>query len=161
MLQKWYLLMSLKRKLLRQKLILDRSIQPPVGPDPEVTIPPVWTESLANGMKIWGIEQNELPLVQYQIVIDGGHMVENIAKPGVANLMATLMNEGTFKRSPEELGRGNRLLGASISISAGTESITVSVSTLVGKFDETLNLLKRCCLSQDGMKSNLCLPNKG
>ncbi len=38
----------------------DRSVQPPVGPDPEVTIPTVWTSSLSNGMKLYGIKQSEL-----------------------------------------------------------------------------------------------------
>ena len=66
----------------------DRSVMPPVGPDPEVTIPQPWSGSLANGMKIWGIEQSELPLVQYSIVIDGGHMLDKVEKAGVANLVA-------------------------------------------------------------------------
>jgi len=125
---------------------LDRSVQPPLGPDPEVTIPPVWTDTLENGMRIWGIEQNELPLVQYQIVIEGGRMVEDVSKPGIANLVATLMNEGTFEKTPEELEEAIGLLGASISISASTESITVSVSSLAGKFEETLALVEEMIL---------------
>ena len=32
----------------------DRSVMPPVGPDPEVTIPAPWTGSLSDGMKIMG-----------------------------------------------------------------------------------------------------------
>ena len=55
---------------------LDRSVKPVIGPDPEVTIPNPWKESLSNGMKVWGIVQNELPLVQYSIIIDGGHMLD-------------------------------------------------------------------------------------
>jgi zinc protease len=41
----------------------DRSVQPPLGPDPELTLPSVWTGSLGNGMKLYGIRYNELPLV--------------------------------------------------------------------------------------------------
>ncbi|MEI6050419.1 MAG: insulinase family protein, partial [Bacteroidota bacterium] len=81
----------------------DRSVMPPIGPDPEVTIPKPWSASLTNGMKIWGITQNELPMVQYSIVIDGGHMLDNIEKAGVANLVATMMNEGTKNKTPEQL----------------------------------------------------------
>ena len=55
---------------------LDRSVMPKIGPDPEVTIPTPWKTSLSDGMKIWGIVQNELPLIQYSIVIDGGQMRE-------------------------------------------------------------------------------------
>jgi zinc protease len=45
-------------------------------------------------------------------------MAEDISKPGVANLVATLMNEGTKNKTPEELEEAIALLGASISISA-------------------------------------------
>ena len=54
-------------------------------------------------MKIWGIKQNELPLVQYSIVIDGGHMLDKVEKAGVANLVASMMNEGTKNKTPEQL----------------------------------------------------------
>ena len=94
----------------------DRSVQPPVGPDPEVTIPPVWTGSLSNGMKIYGITQNELPLIQYSIVISGGHLLDAPGKAGVASLTASLMNEGTKNKTPEELEDAIKLLGASISV---------------------------------------------
>ena len=94
---------------------LDRSVQPPVGPDPEVTIPSVWTGSLTNGMKLYGIKQSELPLVQYSIIISGGHLLDAIEKAGVASMTASLMNEGTKNKTPEELEDAIRLLGASIS----------------------------------------------
>ena len=73
----------------------DRSVMPKIGPDPEVNNPFPWKASLTNGMKIWGIVQNELPLVQYSIVIDGGHMLDKVEKAGVASLVAAMMNEGT------------------------------------------------------------------
>ena len=105
---------------------LDRSIMPSVGPDPEVTIPEPWTSSLSNGMKIWGIEQNELPLVQYSIVIDGGQVMDPVEKAGLTNLVATMMNEGTKNKTPEELEDAIGMLGASIRVSSGEEDITIS-----------------------------------
>ncbi len=120
----------------------DRSVQPPVGPDPMVTIPPVWTASLQNGMRIFGITQSELPLVQYSVVIDGGHLLDDIEKAGLANLTAALMNEGTKNRTPEELEEAIRLLGASIYFSAGNENITLRVSTLSRNFEKTMGLVE-------------------
>jgi len=120
----------------------DRSIQPPVGPDPEVTIPSVWTGSLGNGMKIYGISQSELPLVQYSLVIAGGHLLDAIDKAGVASMTASLMNEGTKTKTPEELEDAIRLLGASISFSGGSENITVRVSTLARNFEKTITLVE-------------------
>ncbi|MBE3084591.1 MAG: insulinase family protein, partial [Bacteroidetes bacterium] len=95
----------------------DRSVMPSVGPDPEVTIPAPWSGSLTNGIKIWGIMQNELPMVKYSIVIDGGHMLDKVEKAGVANLVASMMNEGTKNKTPEQLEDAIGLLGASIRVS--------------------------------------------
>ena len=63
---------------------LDRSVKPAPGPDPAVILPAVWTSSLPNGMKVWGIDHKELPLVQYQMIIEGGQLLDEISKAGVA-----------------------------------------------------------------------------
>ena len=125
---------------------LDRSVMPPLGPDPQVNVPQPWAGSLANGLKIWGITQNELPLIQYSIVIDGGHMVDKVEKAGVANLVATMMNEGTKNKTPEQLEDAIGLLGASIRISAGNEDITINVSTLARNFEKTIALVEEMLL---------------
>ena len=125
---------------------LDRSTKPAIGPDPEVTIPKPWTSSLANGMKIWGIEQTELPLVQYAIVLEGGQVMDPVEKAGLTNLVAAMMNEGTKNKTPEELEDAIGLLGANIRISSGKEDITINVSTLVKNFEKTLDLVEEMLL---------------
>ena len=121
---------------------IDRSVQPPVGPDPEVTIPAVWTSSLDNGMKLYGIKQSELPLVQYSIIISGGHLLDEFDKAGVASMTASLMNDGTKAKTPEELEDAIKLLGASISFYGESENITVRVSTLSRNFEKTIGLIE-------------------
>jgi zinc protease len=125
---------------------LDRSVMPKPGPDPDVTIPTPWKNSLSDGMKIWGIAQNELPLVQYSIVIDGGHMLDKVEKAGVANLVASMMNEGTKNKTPEELEDAIGLLGASIRVTSGNEDISVEVSSMSKNFEKTLDLVKEILL---------------
>jgi zinc protease len=125
---------------------LDRSVAPKVGPDPEVTIPQPWSGSLSNGMKIWGIKQSELPLIQYSIVIDGGHMLDNVEKAGVANLVAAMMNEGTKNKTPEQMEDAIGLLGASIRVSSGNEDISIDVSSLSKNFEKTLALVEEILL---------------
>lgn len=124
----------------------DRSVKPALGPDPSVTIPPVWTSALSNGIKIYGIQHTELPLVNYSIVIDRGHLAESLDKAGVASLTASMMNEGTKNKTPEELEDAIGLLGASIRISGGTEDITVDVSTLTKNFEKTIALVEEMLL---------------
>lgn len=125
---------------------IDRSVMPAVTADPNVTIPAIWKSSLANGMKIWSIQQNELPLIQYAIVINGGHMLDNVAKAGVANMVASMMNEGTKNKTPEQLEDAIGLLGASIRVSSGNEDISISVSTMAKNFEKSLALVEEMLL---------------
>ena len=125
---------------------LDRSVKPVIGPDPEVTIPNPWKESLSNGMKVWGIVQNELPLVQYSIIIDGGHMLDKVEKAGVANMVASMMNEGTKNKTPEELEEAIGLLGASIRVNSSNEDISVDVSSMAKNFEKTIALVQEILL---------------
>ena len=124
----------------------DRSVKPPLGPDVSVTVPPVWKSSLANGMKLYGIQHTEVPLVQYNIVIEGGHMLDDISAPGVANMLALMLNEGTKNKTPEELEEEIDLLGAMIRVSADDEDITVSVNTLARNFEKTLAIVEEMLL---------------
>jgi len=66
----------------------DRSKEPPYGKEPKLTIPLVWQTKLDNSMRIAGIENREVPLVQFDLVIGGGLLLENIDKVGVSNLLA-------------------------------------------------------------------------
>ena len=120
---------------------------PAPGPDPSLTIPEVWQAEAANGMKIYGIEQHELPLVTYSIVIEGGHLLDDISKPGVARFTAQMLNEGTAGKTPEELEEEIQLLGARINIWGGQEDITVSVSSLARNFEKTLALVEEMLLN--------------
>ncbi len=133
-------------EIIKTPTSFDRSVQPPLGPEVSVTVPPVWKSSMANGMKVYGIRHSEVPLVQYSIVIDGGHRLDDIGLPGVAGMMASLLNEGTMNKTPEELEEEIELLGASIRIGGGAESITVSVNTLARNFEKTLAIVQEMLL---------------
>lgn len=124
----------------------DRSVEPPYGAEPQVKIPAVWEQKLRNGMRVYGIRNSEVPLVQYEIVIDGGLLMEDINKVGVANLMARLMTQGTAKRTPAELEEAIQQLGASINVSAGTEDVRITVNTLARNHEATLALVEEILL---------------
>lgn len=124
----------------------DRSVMPKDGPDPAIILPVIWEDELSNGMKIFGIEQDELPLVQFNITMKGGHFLEKPEKAGVASLMAQLMNEGTKNKTPLELEEAIEMLGANIRVGASTTSVSISGSCLVRNFDATLALLEEMLL---------------
>jgi zinc protease len=124
----------------------DRSVEPPYGDTPEVKIPTIWENKLSNGLRVLGIENAEVPLVQFEIVIDGGLLLENIDKVGVANMMARMMTQGTARKTPQELEEAIQQLGATINVSAGTEDIRISVNTLARNYDATLALVEEILL---------------
>jgi len=125
---------------------IDRSKEPPMGPQPEVNIPDVWTAGLANEMEVYGIEHNELPLVEFSIVIDGGLLLENQDKIGTTNLLTDLMLEGTENKTPEELEEEIDLLGSNIFMYTSSEDITVRAQTLSRNFEKTLALVEEILL---------------
>lgn len=124
----------------------DRSIEPPYGPSPELNIPTVWKKDLDSGIKVYGIENNEVPLVQFEIQIAGGLLLENKNKVGVSNLLAELMTKGTKNKTTEELENAIESIGASIYSYATEENIIISGTTLSKHFDKTLELVTEILL---------------
>ncbi|MDG1380471.1 MAG: pitrilysin family protein [Flavobacteriaceae bacterium] len=125
----------------------DRSIEPGQGVSPKLNIPESWSATTANQMMVLGVEQTELPLVNFSLIIDGGHMLDSFDKNGVANLMTDIMMEGTANRTPQELEEAIELLGASINMRTGNEAITISGNTLVRNFRETMDLVEEILLN--------------
>jgi len=124
----------------------DRTVEPAKGADPEITVPEVWTDKTANGIKVYGIEHSELPLVQYSVVMDGGHLLAAKEKAGVASFLASILMEGTATKTPEELEEEIDMLGANMNVYASTENITVSVNCLTRNYEKTLALVEEVLL---------------
>ncbi|MFT6948741.1 MAG: zinc protease [Vicingaceae bacterium] len=135
----------------------DRSIEPAQGDAPKLNIPTSWKSSLSNGMKVSGIEQNEIPTVNFSLVIEGGHLLDDPSKNGVANLMTDIMMEGTATKTPQELEEEIELLGASINMSISNESITIRGNTLVRNFDKTMKLVEEILLQPRWDEEELAL----
>ncbi len=124
----------------------NRTVEPPFGPEPQIRVPDVWTHELRNGMMVYGMEHDELPLVQFNIRLDGGMLLDDPDKVGVANLLANTMTRGTANRTPAELEEAIALLGANINVSSGRQYFTISGNTLSRNFDETMKLVEEILL---------------
>ncbi|WP_188597689.1 M16 family metallopeptidase [Polaribacter pacificus] len=124
----------------------DRSVEPPYGKAPELAVPKVWEDELSNGIKVYGIKNDEVPLVRFNLVIEGGQLLEKMNKLGVANLTARLMNRGTKNKTTAELEEAIQDLGASIYVSASKENITISGNTLTKNYTKTLKLVEEILL---------------
>ncbi len=112
----------------------DRTIEPLFGQPPQLSAPDVWRETLPNGMRVFGIEDYEIPLVQFELRIKGGLLAEQADRIGAANLLAETLTEGTADRTPDELEQAIDLLGLSIRVSSGRESFVFRGTTLTRNF---------------------------
>lgn len=124
----------------------DRTKEPPYGKSPQVSVPAVWEHKTDKGLKVFGIETNEVPLVSFNMVIKGGLLLEDTAKTGVANLLAELMTKGTKNKTPEQLEEAIEQLGATLSVNASHEELTMSGSTLARNYQSTINLIQEILL---------------
>lgn len=124
----------------------DRSVEPPFGLQPTLTAPAVTQRTLDNGMSTFLVEDREIPLVQFELRMKGGLLLEDPSHTGVANLLAETMKEGTATRTPDELEAAIDLLGATISVSADRESFSIRGATLARNFHATLALVEEILL---------------
>jgi zinc protease len=133
-------------KIVKSPSTIDRTVEPAAGKAPEVKVPQVWKATLANGLQVYGIQNTELPLVEFSLVIDGGVFQDNTDLPGVANMLASVLPQGTRNLTPEELEEQTELLGSSINMYAGREQMSITASALSRNFEKTTRLLKEMLL---------------
>jgi zinc protease len=120
----------------------DRSKQPQNGPDPLLKTQDIWEEKLSNGIRVLGIEQTELPLVDFQISIKGGLLLDDINKVGSANLTARMLMQGTKNKTPLELEQAIEDLGSTITVNASDDAMIIRGNCLSSKFAETFKLVE-------------------
>ena len=120
----------------------DRSKMPENGPDPLLKSQEIWDDELSNGIKVLGIEHKELPLVDFQIAIKGGLLLDDINKVGSANLVGRMLMQGTKNKTPLELEQAIEDLGSNINVSTTDDAVLIRANCLSTKFAETFKLVE-------------------
>jgi predicted Zn-dependent peptidase len=123
-----------------QQGTFDRSKPPELGPPPKVSLPPIVTRQLANGLKLLIVEQHELPLADFVLLVGSGSTADPTGKPGIANLTAQMLREGTTSRKSLEIADQIAFLGINLSPNSSWESSTLSLHTPTAQLDSALAL---------------------
>jgi zinc protease len=118
----------------------DRSKPPELGPPPRVSLPPIVTRELPNGLRLLIVEQHELPLADFVLLVGSGSTADPASKPGVANLISAMLREGTTTRKSLEIADQIAFLGISLSPTSSWESSTLSLHTPTAQLDSALAL---------------------
>jgi len=119
---------------------VDRTKPPELGPPPRVSLPPIATRELPNGLKLMIVEQHELPVADFALVIGSGGTADPGGKGGVANLTAQMLREGTTTRKSLDIADQSSFLGISLFPQASWESTTLSLHTPTAVLDSALAL---------------------
>ncbi|MEO6812629.1 MAG: pitrilysin family protein [Ginsengibacter sp.] len=122
----------------------DRKIIPPSGPNPVVKVPDFWKKTIAGDIKVIGVENNEIPVVNLNVYLKGGTILEqnNLSKVGLASLFASMMNEDTKNKTSEEINLELEKIGSSIRVSDRTDAIVFSLQSLSKNLPKTLEILQ-------------------
>lgn len=124
----------------------DRTKPPELGPPPRVSLPPIVTRELPNGLKLMIVEQHELPLADFVLLVGSGSTTDPANKTGVANLTAAMLREGTTTRKSLEIADQIAFLGISLTPSSSWESSTLSLHTPIAQLDSGLALFANVAL---------------
>ena len=128
----------------------DRSVRPTPGAFKPAKVPDYYTSKMPNGLTVIGTKNTETPLVTIVMRIDGGSLVlpaDQLKKLGVAELTASIMNEGTKNFTTEQVSAELEKLGSSISFDASKENTTVRITCLNKNLDATLKLFEEKLLN--------------
>ncbi len=118
----------------------DRSKPPELGPPPRVSLPPILTRQLPNGLRLMIVEQHELPLADFVLLVGSGGTVDPAGKTGVANLTSSMLREGTTSRRSLDIADQIAFLGINLSPTSSWESSTLSLHTPTAQLDSALAL---------------------
>ena len=117
-----------------------RQAPPPLQPHP-ITIPAAREVVLPNGLTVVVVEDNRLPLVSYRLAFRVGGAFDPPGLPGLIDLLAGLLPEGTESRTSREIAEEVARMGASISAGANSDYTIVAASALSQFNDRILDLM--------------------
>ena len=103
---------------------------PPPNDAPVVQGDALTRSELANGMKVLVLEDLRIPRVALSVSVRRGEAMVDPKRAGLAAFTAELMKRGAGDRDALALATAVDEIGAALSVSAGWDSMTVSVSGL-------------------------------
>ena len=113
---------------------------PPLQPHP-IAIPAPRETVLPNGLTVVVVEDRRLPLVSYRLAFPVGGAFDPPGLPGLTDLLAGLLPEGTESKTSREIADEVARVGASLSAGANSDYTIVAASALAIFNDQILDLM--------------------
>ena len=117
------------------------SVPPTLGTPRPLTLPPVTTRTLSNGLTLHVVEQHELPIADFVLVVRAGGERDPRGKLGLATMTANLLSEGTTTRDALQIADQEAFLGVQLGTSGGWDRTMVTLHTPTAQLDSALALM--------------------
>jgi len=114
---------------------------PPYGPVTAFSAPSVKTIQLENGLTIWMVSRAGFPKAAAVLAVRGGLAADPKDRPGLAEVLANALSQGTKTRSARQIAEQLQAAGGDLATQATQDSIIVSTSVLADKFEQALPVL--------------------
>jgi predicted Zn-dependent peptidase len=107
-------------------LVMASATAPTIAADEPagVTVPAHQRFTLPNGLTVVLVPRKDVPMIAFSGFVRGGALVDPPGKPGVASLVAGLLDRGAGKRSAYEFADALEGVGGTFAAAAGAESIS-------------------------------------
>lgn len=119
----------------------DRSTPPALGPAAKLTLPTIQKKALSNGLPVWLIESDEVPLVQVNLLVLAGSAEDPPGKFGAASFTAAMLDEGAGKRSALEIADAIDFLGAILTTGSSFDASSIRLNVPVARLGEALPIM--------------------
>ncbi|MBD0315712.1 MAG: insulinase family protein [Nitrospiraceae bacterium] len=119
-------------------LVVLQALLPSTGHSADISPIKVTTP---NGMTVLVLEQHYLPIVEIHALIKAGSAQDPAERAGVANLVASLLDEGTTTRTSKQLAEQIDFVGGSLEARATEDYTTASARILKKDIDLGFTLL--------------------
>ena len=121
------------------KLVPD---MPASGAPTHFHFPQAATKTLANGLRVFVVTDHSEPAVAAKLVtLSAGSTKDPKGMPGVAQMTANLLTQGTAKRSARDIAEAIDFIGGSLEASASKDSTDVSLDVVKKDLPAGLDLM--------------------
>jgi zinc protease len=107
----------------------------------KVPFPPYELRTLANGLRVVAVPHHEQPAVTVRLLVRAGAAQDPASRPGVANLLSSVLDQGTTSRSASEVADAIDYVGGALASGAGVDLSFISAVVMRGDFDLALDLV--------------------
>lgn len=107
----------------------------------EVAFPPYEIQTLPNGMRVVAVLHHEQPAVSIRLLVGAGSAQDPKGKGGVANLMASLLDQGTKTRTAQQIADQIDFIGGDLGTGAATDLSFVNAVVMKDSFQTGMDLI--------------------